>query len=115
MPPDWRAHIKQSDNVVGHEVVAIRPGVARTAAVAAAVHDDDGVVRSESLYLITPIVRVGETAVQKDDRRTVADARVIEIDAVDLGATGVLAGDIPPWEVAGRSLRKCRNWLQALW
>ena len=60
---------------------------------AAAVHDDDGVVRSESLYLIAPIVRVGETAVQKDDRRTVADARVIEADAVDLGVAGVLAGD----------------------
>ena len=31
-----------------------------------------------------PIVRVGETAVQKDDRRTVADRRVIKADAVDL-------------------------------
>jgi hypothetical protein len=51
------------------------------------------VVGSESLYLITPVVRVGETAVQKDDRRTVADARVIQADTVDLGVTGLLAGD----------------------
>ena len=65
-------------------------GVARAAAVAAAVHDDDGVVRSESLDLLAPIVRVGEAAVQKDDRRTVTDRRVIEVDAVDLGVAGVL-------------------------
>ena len=60
---------------------------------AAAVHDDDGVAGSESLDLIAPIVRVGETTVQKDDRRTVADRCVIEADAVDLGMAGVLAGD----------------------
>ena len=85
--------VEQGDDVVGHEVVAVRAGVARAAAVAAAVYDDDGVARRESLDLIAPIVRVGEAAVQKDDRRTVADRRVIEADAVDLGVTGVLAGD----------------------
>ena len=59
----------------------------------AAIRDDDGVTRSESLDLIAPIVRVGETTVQKDDRRTMADRRVIEADAVDLGVTDVLTGD----------------------
>ena len=30
---------------------------------------------------------------QQDNRRTAADRRVIEADAIDLGATGMLAAD----------------------
>src|SRR5450631_3351977 len=85
--------VKQCDDVVGHEIVAVRAGVARAAAVAAAIHDDDSAARSESLDLTAPIVRVGEAAVQQDDRRTVADRGVIEADAVDFGVAGVLAGN----------------------
>jgi len=38
-------YVEQGDNVVSHKVVAVRASVACAAAVAAAVHDDDGVVR----------------------------------------------------------------------
>jgi hypothetical protein len=92
--------VEQGDHVVGHEVEAIWAGVARAAAVPAAIHDDDGVTRSESLDLIAPIGRVSETTVQKDDRRTVADRCAIEADAIDLSVAGVLAGD------RGRSWRQ---------
>ena len=50
-------------------------------------------VRRQRRDLVAPIVGVGEAAVQQHDRRAVADRRVVQADAVDLGVAGVFAGD----------------------
>ena len=77
--------VHQRHDVVGHQIVAVRPRVARRAAVAAAVHQDHGVARRDRGNLIAPIVAVGETAVQENDRRAAAIDRVVDLDAVGLG------------------------------
>jgi hypothetical protein len=61
--------------------------------VAAAVDDDYGVMWSERLDLMAPIVRIGNAAVQKHDGRSVADGGVIKVDAIHLATADMLTGD----------------------
>ena len=86
-------NVHQRHDVVGHQVVAVRPRVAGAAAVAAAVHQDDGVTRRHRRNLIAPVVGVGQAAVQEDHRRALAVDRVVDIDAVDLGLAAAVGCD----------------------
>ena len=64
--------VHQRDDVVGHQIVAVGPRVAGAAAVAAAVHQNDGMMRRHGRDLIAPIVGVREAAVQENHRRPLA-------------------------------------------
>ncbi len=74
--------VHQRNDVVRHQIVSVRPCVARRAAVAAAVHQDHGVARRDRGNLIAPVVAVGETAVQENDGRALAIDRVVDPDPV---------------------------------
>ena len=82
--------VQQAGHVVGHQVVAVGTRVARAAAVAAAVHQDDGMARHQRPDLVPPIVRVGQAAMQQHHRRSPADRGIVQADAVDLGVSGML-------------------------
>jgi hypothetical protein len=84
--------VQQRDHIISHQVVAVGTGVACAPAMAAAIHHDDSVVRRECLDLVAPIVGVRQAAMQKDDRRTMADGGVVEADAVDFGMAAMLPG-----------------------
>src|SRR5262245_21926398 len=77
--------IHQCNDVLRHQVIAVWPGVAGAAAMAAAVHDDDAVLRLERLDLLAPVIRIGEPAMQQDDRPALAKAGVPDLDPVDRG------------------------------
>jgi hypothetical protein len=57
--------IQQRKHVIRHQIVTIGAGVACTAAVTAAVQQDDAVTPGEDLDLIAPIVRIREAAVHR--------------------------------------------------
>jgi hypothetical protein len=86
-------HVHQRHHVIGHQVVAVGPRIAGAAAVAAAVHRDDGMVRRQRLYLIAPVVRARQTAMQQDHRRAPAVDRIVDTDAVGVGLAAVVGGD----------------------
>ena len=75
--------IHQPDHIRGHQIVAVRPLVAGAAAVTAAVHDDNAIARLQRAHLMAPVIRVGEPAMQQDDRLAVAEGGVPQLDAVD--------------------------------
>ena len=75
--------IHQPGHIRGHQIVAIRLFVARTAPVAAAVHHDDAVALLQFADLIAPVIGVGEPAMQQDDRLTAAAGGIPDPDAVD--------------------------------
>jgi hypothetical protein len=60
--------IHQSDDVIGHQIIAVGARIARAPAVPAAIHQDHGVKCSDGRHLLAPIISVGQAAVQKDHR-----------------------------------------------
>ena len=76
--------IHERERVGGHQIVTVRPRVARAAAVAPAVHDHDPVMRGHQIrHQLAPIIGIGEPAVEQDDRRAMAERGVPDLDAVD--------------------------------
>ena len=75
--------VHQRHDVVGHQIVAVGPRVAGAAAMAAAVHQNDGVMSRDRRHLLAPIIGIGEPAMQEDHRRAVTVDRVVNVDAVD--------------------------------
>ena len=81
--------VHQAEDVRRHQIVAVGPLVARAASVAAAVHDDYPIVPGQYRYLIAPIVRVGEPAVQQQHRLAAAERGVPDPDAVYRGVASL--------------------------
>src|SRR5580704_1022210 len=75
--------IHQGQNVPGHQIVTEGLRIAAGSSVAAAVHHDDLVVSFERPNLVTPVICVGEAAMQHHDRLAVAKGRVPDLDAVE--------------------------------
>jgi hypothetical protein len=65
--------IHQPDHIRGHQIVAVRPLVAGATAVTTTVHDDDAIGRLQRAHLMAPVIRVGEPAMQQDDRLAVPE------------------------------------------
>jgi hypothetical protein len=61
-------HIHQRHDIVGHQIIAVRARIARAAAVAAAVHQDHGMMRRHGRDLVAPVVGVGKAAMQENHR-----------------------------------------------
>ena len=85
--------VHQRNNVVSHQIVAVGACVTGAAAMAAAVHQNDGVVPRDDRYLLAPIVGVGEPAVEEDHRRAVAVDRVVDVDAIGMRLTASAGGE----------------------
>ena len=107
--------IHQRHDVVGHQFIAVRARVAGRTAMAAAVHQDHGMVGGDR-GPIAPIVGVGEAAVQEDHRRTLAVDRII--DLIPLASASPLVGrdrrgrrrqGLPPLAAAAGSARNARK------
>src|SRR5580704_6190588 len=86
-------HIHERDDIVGHEVIAVRARIASAAAVTATVHQDHGMMRRDGWNLVAPIVGIGEAAVQENHRRTLAVNRVVDLDAIGFGFAATVRGD----------------------
>ncbi len=76
--------IEQRDDIIGHQVISERLRVARAAAMAAAVDEDDAMPARDLGHLQTEIIGVGKPAMEKDHRASFAEFDVIEADAVHL-------------------------------
>lgn len=76
--------VHERNHVIGHQIVPVRPHIARGASVTATVHHNDRVAGFQRVDLIGPIIGIGEAAVQQDYGRAAAIYRVMDADAVGL-------------------------------
>src|SRR5262245_44427727 len=79
----WNVQVvHQAYDIISHEVIAIRPCVARRSAVAAAVYQDHAIPVRESRNLIGPVLTVSQRAMQEYEGRAVAVGRIMQIDPI---------------------------------
>jgi hypothetical protein len=105
-------HVHQRNHVVRHQIVAVWPRIAGAVAMAAAVHYDHCMVRRQRLYLVTPVVRVCQAAMQQDQRRALAVDRMVDTDPVSVGLAATRGVEpAQAWVAAPPSAR--RRWRAA--
>jgi hypothetical protein len=75
-PGDFQT-VHQRDDVVGHQIVAVGLRIAGATAMAAAVHQNDGMMRRYGRNLAAPIVGIRQAAVQEDHWRGLAVDRIV--------------------------------------
>src|ERR1700736_377141 len=85
--------VHQSRHVVGHQIIAVRPCIAGTAAMAAAVHENDRMMCRHGRDLIAPIVGIRQSTVQENDRRALAVHGIVDCDAVYMRVAAAVGMD----------------------